>query len=99
MPCPMFYAGKMCCPDCWAGIRNRIQSERYAKKEAHAMQVSYNGFTGELVKLERKDLRTFGISGSAYDLVIEDKEKHVKHDFDDVKLEDIKFLGGAVLFE
>lgn len=70
----------------------------YQEKEAHTMQVEYNGFTGELVKLERKDLRVFGIEGSEYSLVIEDKEKHVKHDFDNVKMENVKFLGGAVSF-
>lgn len=107
IPCPMFYGGEMCCSDCWASIRTRIRESHKdytgpiwaEKKEATTMKVEYNGFTGELVKLERKDLRVFGVEGSAYSLVIEDKEKHVKHDFDNVKLEDVKFLGGAVSFD
>lgn len=63
------------------------------------MQVSYNGFTGELVKLERA---TYGIPRSAsetlYGLVIYDSEKQVTHSFTGVKLEDVKFMGGAVSF-
>lgn len=77
------------------------------KKEAHtmnALQVSCNGFTGELVKLEGKQtVVTTGAGTIAprtrYDLSIYDSEKRVTHSFDSVKLEDIKFLGGAVSFE
>lgn len=76
------------------------------KKEATTMQVTYNGFTGELVKLERKEAvitsDPFGCRGAArisvYDLSICDIEKHCTHFFTGVKLEDVKFLGGEVSF-
>lgn len=62
------------------------------------MQVTYNGFTGELVKLEREDLRAFGMKDRVYNLSIYDREKQVTHSFTGVKPEDIKFLGGEVRF-
>lgn len=71
------------------------------KKEAPTMQVEYNGFTGELVKLERKENRYAALPGigiQRYNLSIYDAEKRVTHSFDGVNLEDIKFLGGAVSF-
>lgn len=64
------------------------------------MQVTYNGFTGELVKLESRGLcydserRPF----QGFDLTIADGEKQAKIFFDAVKLEDVKFLGGVVSF-
>lgn len=57
------------------------------------MQVSYNGFTGELVKLERHTVYCY------YDLSIYDSEKQVTHSFTGVNLEDVKFLGGEVSFK
>lgn len=63
------------------------------KKEATTMQVTYNGFTGELVNLEK----TF-CKPQSYDLSIYDREKHVTHSFTGVNLEDVKFYGGAVAF-
>ena len=74
------------------------------------MQVTYNGFTGELVKMERlptvRTMTTNVISGHTvyqkdiilYDLSIYDSEKQVTHSFTGVKLEDVKFHGGAVSF-
>lgn len=66
------------------------------------MQVEYNGFTGELVKLE---LNTSNIGGlnvpsinGGYLLHLFDREKKVNYSFTGVKLEDVKFLGGAVSF-
>lgn len=84
----------------------RIIMDELNKKEAPTMQVTYNGFTGELVKLERKEtvIRADPLvcRGEAkvfvYDLSIYDSEKHVTHSFTGVKLEDVKFLGGAVVF-
>lgn len=64
------------------------------EKEATTMQVTYNGFTGELVKLEK----TF-CKPQFYDLSIYDSEKQVTHSFTGVKFEDMKFLGGAVTFD
>lgn len=64
------------------------------------MQVSYNGFTGELVKLEKMDtllLQPY-VQRDIYNLSICDSEKQVTHSFTGVKLEDVKFLGGAVTF-
>lgn len=70
------------------------------------MQVTYNGLTGELVKLERGEaigcrehrlgepLRQF----YDYDLSIYDSEKQVTHSFTGVKFEDMKFHGVVVTF-
>lgn len=66
------------------------------KKGATTMRVSYNGFTGELVKLEKK-FDPYG-GGTVYDLSIYDSEKQVTHSFTGVQLEDVKFLGGVVSF-
>lgn len=76
------------------------------KKEDETMQVTYNGFTGELVKLERKDGysgNTFHYDGTPcksifYDLAIYDSGRQVTHSFTGVKLEDVKFLNGVVSF-
>lgn len=100
---------------CLFGERVREPHKEYIgpdgteKKEAHAMnalKVEYNGFTGELVKLERKQTEGYTLTPYdndrhpifAYDLSIYDSEKGVTHTFDGVKLEDVKFLGGAVSF-
>lgn len=66
------------------------------KKGDNIMKVEYNGFTGELVKLERQFDEFHSI---VYDLSIKDREKHVVHSFTGVKLSDVKFLGGAVTFD
>lgn len=64
------------------------------------MQVTYNGFTGELVKLEiRKELHS--VSEGAVrvcDLTLYDREKQATISFACVKLEDVRFTGGAVAF-
>lgn len=44
------------------------------KKEATTMQVTYNGFTGELVKLQQEDLHAFGLKDRIYNLSIYDSE-------------------------
>lgn len=72
------------------------------------MQVSYNGFTGELVKLERVpedvtvDVTVYPRPNYqkvwCYDLSIYDAEKKVTHSFTGVKLEDLKFLDVVVTF-
>ena len=54
------------------------------------MQVSYNGFTGLLWRLELVD--------GSYELEIFDKMKEVTYSFQDVNVKDVKFLGGAVAF-
>lgn len=71
------------------------------KKEDETMQVTYNGFTGELVKLER----TFApypyvAKYATYDLVLSILKDGVcaKVSFTGVKMEDVKFLGGMVSF-
>lgn len=68
------------------------------KEKEATMQVTYNGFTGELVKLEREDLRAFGVKDRIYNLSIYDSEHRVTHSFAGVKLEDVKFSGGEVSF-
>lgn len=81
------------------------------KKEVHTMKVSYNGFTGELVKLERvgtgkiaETIIPIDLPGAScehvrfYNLSIYSSEKEVTHSFTGVKLEDVKFIGGEVSF-
>lgn len=88
--------------------REKYNAEKSEKKEGHvmsALKVEYNGFTGELVKFEREigiisttdDGRIYG--GNTYSLSIYDSEKRVMHSFSGVKLEDVKFLSGAVSFD
>lgn len=76
------------------------------KKEATTMQVTYNGFTGELVKMEKKETGRYTVTPYdtekhlvfEYDISIYDREKKATISFTGVKLEDVKFLGGAVAF-
>ena len=85
----------------------RIIIDELNKKEAPSMQVSYKGFTGELVKLERKE--TFDpsvyLTGrfeekiSVYDISIYESEKQVTHSFIDAKMEDVKFIGWNISFK
>lgn len=76
---------------------NEINGIQKESKEERAMQVSYNGFVGELVKLERDF--DFKRNGVVYNLEIRDREKVVTYSFDNVNLSGVKFLGGAVLFD
>lgn len=73
------------------------------------MQVSYNGFTGELVKLERSTSGKFkfqvGLTETEniefewlYDLSIYDSKNQVTHSFSGTKMKDMEFLGGTVKF-
>lgn len=78
----------------WARIKEAHRLKN-AKKEEPTMQVSYNGFTGELAKLERYSC---GTGKWTYELNIYDSEKKCAHLFAGVKPEDVKFLGGAVSF-
>lgn len=66
------------------------------KKEEPTMKVSYNGFTGELVKIERRKGLDAVIPG--YNLEIWDDEKKVSYSFNGVRSSDLKFIGGAVSF-
>lgn len=59
------------------------------------MKVSYNGFTGELLKFER---RSRFHEAAIYDLEIFEIDMDVTHSFYGVKLEDVKFLSGEVSF-
>lgn len=68
---------------------------RNKESEECSMKVSYNGFTGELVKLER-DFNI--INCRKYILVIRDGEKAANISFDRVNIEDVKFIGGSVSF-
>lgn len=78
------------------------------------MKVSYNGFTGELVGLQRESAKIiiernpfvpFGYdyrnvdSDGVYELSIYDAEKKATISFTGVKLEDVKFFGGMVSFD
>lgn len=68
------------------------------KEEKSTMKVTYNGFTGELVKLEQEDLHAFGVKDRIYKISIYDSEHQVTHSFTGVRLEDVKFLGGVITF-
>ena len=76
------------------------------RKGRKTMQVTYNGFTGELVKLEKKETGRYTLSPLdtekhpvfGYDLALYDSEKQATISFSGVKLDDVKFLGGAVTF-
>ena len=71
------------------------------------MKVSYNGFIGELVKLERSPVANVifsvgtgdTVNSWKYKLSIWDSDKKATISFDGVKLENVKFIGGAVTFE
>lgn len=63
------------------------------KEKKQTMKATYNGFTGELEKLERTHY-----GDCRYSLSIYDDDNKVTHSFTMVKLEDVKFLGGAVSF-
>ena len=81
-------------------------SDKTTKKENTTMQVTYKGFTGEMVKLEKKETGAYKITPYdmhkhpvyVYDISLYDREKQVTHSFNDVMLEDVKFSGGAVSF-
>ena len=61
------------------------------------MKVTYNDFTGELTKLERR-LSLIPCGQFVYDISIYDSEKKVTYSFTGVKLEDVRFSGVAVMF-
>lgn len=84
--------------DSIATIRRKRMSFCNKNKEESAMQVTYNGFTGELVKLEKYEGDKAARRGGwpLYDLAIYDSEVKVTHCFEDVKLEDVKFSGGVM---
>lgn len=64
------------------------------------MQVTYKGFTGELVKLERtREYENHGygnVYSPLYSISIYDRENKVTYSFNDVKKEDLKFQGVEV---
>lgn len=78
------------------------ENEKEEKRIMNTLKVEYNGFTGELVKLERLknvfNMSPDGITAYLYNLSIYDGEKEATCSFEKVKLEDIKLLGGAVSF-
>lgn len=92
----------------WLEDTIRLESERYRKNlvscfnnqnemEATTMQATYNGFTGELVKLERIKCPPFN-GAHIYDISIYDSEKNMTHSFTGVRMEDMEFSGGVVKF-
>lgn len=103
----MFMAGyKMSAPKYGAISQLMPEDIGTEKKEAPTMQVTYNGFTGELVKLEKKETERYTLSPFdtekqpvfRYDLTLYDSEKQITYSFTGVKLENVKFLGEAVTF-
>ena len=104
---PMEQIYRECSKEVAEQIRKQAIDYLKSKKEVPTMQVTYNGFTGELVKLERSCAGKFeipiGLAETAnvkwlYDLSLYDSEKQATISFAGVKLEDVKFLGGAVAF-
>ena len=85
------------CCDChhqWKHPYEAPKSE--IKDKEDTMQATYNGFTGELYKLER----AYECMGCIfYNLSIYDSDKKVTHSFTSVKMEDLKFSGGEVSFK
>lgn len=84
---------------------NRTNAEQKHQKEESTMKVSYNGFEGVLIKLERKERDTKSpydhVSPFNYDLSIQEcyaEGKVVTHQFTGVHIADIQFLGGVVSF-
>ena len=77
------------------------------RKGRKTMKVTYNGFTGELVKLEKKETGRYTVTPYGtekhpvfgYDISIHDREKKATISFTGVKLGDVKFGGGAVTFD
>lgn len=73
------------------------------KEEATTMQVTYKGFTGELVKLKRtREYENHGygnVYSPLYSISIYDRENKVTYSFNDVKKEDLKFQGVEVTFK
>lgn len=76
-----------------------MEINNYRRRKTGTMQVTYNGFTGELVKLER-EIGMLGMTNDgkmyshvSYTLSIYDSEKQVTHSFTGVKLEAVSFGG------
>jgi len=84
--------------ECMDAVKNCIKEALNKEKEENTIQVTYNGFTGELVNLER--IKCPPLNGAyIYDISIYDDEKRCTHSFTSVKLKDVKFLGGGVSFK
>lgn len=67
------------------------------KKEETNMQITYKGYSGELVKLEKTKCPPLN-GAHIYDISIYDGENMCTHSFTNIKLEDVKFIGGVVSF-
>lgn len=82
---------------CDENLRNSLLEKN---KEEHTMKVTYNGITGELVKLERPFAALSNFADTTiYDLTIYNTEKKATVSFTGVKLADVKFIGGEVAFD
>ena len=66
------------------------------KEEKPTMKATYNGFTGELVKLEKLERMHYG--DCRYSISLCDDDKNVTYSFSCVRLEDVKFSGGVMIF-
>lgn len=76
----------------------RFGGHQEMKKEETTMRITYKGYTGELVKLEKVKLEKTFCKPQSYDLSIYDSEKQATISLTGVNLEDVKFSGGAVSF-
>lgn len=84
---------------CDEALKEIIENE-IMKQEEHTMEVTYNGITGKLVKLERPFAALSNFADTTiYDLTIYNTEKKATVSFTGVKLADVKFSGGEVSFD
>lgn len=79
--------------DCFSGwIRNK-------ESEECSMKVSYNGFTGTLVKLEYSNSELGLVHGViSYNLDIFDSDKNATHSFRNIDIRELRFLNGTMSF-
>lgn len=76
-------------------LMGRIFYENGYKMEDAAMRVTYQGFTGELVRLEQTGVEECGRSvHRTYSISIADDEKKVTYSFADVDMRNVTIIGG-----
>lgn len=85
-------------------------ANQMSERKVSTMKVTYNGVTGELIKLERKATQIFSYKPDGemktqtffvepdFDLIIYNEEKRELRAFSNVKLSDVRFSGGEVSF-
>lgn len=70
------------------------------QKKKKTTKVSCRGYTGELVQLTMRDeIDQCGRSTAVFDLMILDEKSNAEISIIGVKLEEVKFMHGAVMFD